>query len=246
MHQHAVTRIRNVASARRRVIWLECVEPKREPKPTRNQSLKPSLNYYVTKDSNDDETYGMYNINDQSNEPTRLELSLNDVPIKMIMDTGASLSIISRATYDRIKEHSPSVTLTPSSARLQTYTGQLIPVVGATQLSVRYGSTVASLSIQVVAGEGPDLMGRDWLTRLNVSSGQVNLLEQDQLKAMLEKHEVVLDGNLGCMKDTKVTLQVDDKVKPKFLNEHVLNINKEFLLRGTLNDTRTFHSHAKK
>ncbi len=112
------------------------------------------------------------------------------------MDTGASLSIISRATFDRINNYSPTVSLAPSSARLQTYTCELLPVVGSTQLSARYENTEASLSVQVVSGEGPDLMGRDWLNRLGVTNGLVNLVEHDKLKEVLDKHDVVFDGSL--------------------------------------------------
>jgi len=59
-------------------------------------------------------------------------------------------------------------------------------------------------------------MGRDWLNRLKVTGGQVNLVEHDQLKEVLDKHKAVMDGSLGCLKGAKVNLIVDDKVKPKF------------------------------
>ena len=181
--------------------------------------VKPKENLFVSDaaEEQQDGTYDLYTIHDQANEPTRLKVFLNDVPVDMIMDTGASLSIISRSTFDRIKDHSPSITLTPSLVRLQTYTGELLPVVGSTQLSVRYESTVCKLSVQVVSGVGPDLMGRDWLKRLEVTSGQVNLVEHDKLKEVLLKHEAVFDGSLGCMEDVEVTIQVDPKIKPKFL-----------------------------
>ncbi len=50
-------------------------------------------------------------------------------------------------------------------------------------------------------------------------------MEHDKLKEVLDKHDVVFDGSLGCMKD--VTLQVDPKVKPKFLKPRTV----PFLLR---------------
>ena len=81
-------------------------------------------------------------------------------------------------------------------------------------MTVQYGEKVASLSAQVVAGEGPDLMGRDWLGRLNVNIGQVNLLEHDKIKEVLDKHEAVFDESIGCLKSVKVTLQVNEAAKP--------------------------------
>ena len=174
----------------------------------------PKKNLFVSEDN--EGVYDLYAIQNQANEPTRLNVYLNEVPIEMVLDTGASLSIINQATFDEIKQHSPTVTLVPSTARLQTYTGELIPIVGSTQLSVRYGTIETCLSVQVVDGTGPNLMGRDWLNRLKVTGGQVNLVEHDQLKEVLDKHKAVMDGSLGCLKGAKVNLIVDDKVKPKF------------------------------
>ena len=82
-------------------------------------------------------------------------------------------------------------------------------------MTVHYGEIVATLSPQVVVGEGPDLMDR--VGRLNVNIGQVNLLEHDKIKDMLDKLKVVFDGSLGWLKDAKVTLQVNEAAKPKFL-----------------------------
>ena len=204
-----------------------CRAKKKAQEESRHQQQPPQRNMFIN-NTDESATYDMFTLGDQTNEATHLKVLLNDCPVEMIMDTGAALSIISHSTFDRIKNQDPSVSLVPSNARLQTYTGELITVIGATQLSVRYESTVASLSVQVVAGEGPDLMGRDWLNRLNVNNGQVNLMEQDKLTEVLHKHEALFDGSLGCMKGVKVTLQVDKKIKPKFLKPR----NIPYMLKG--------------
>jgi hypothetical protein len=66
-------------------------------------------------------------------------------------------------------------------------------------------------------GRGPIFLGRDWLNRLGVTPGQVNLVEHDtKLKEILDRHADVLDGGLGCLKDVQVDFSIDEKVKPKF------------------------------
>ena len=45
----------------------------------------------------------------------------------------------------------------------------------------------------------------------------MNLLEHGKIKEVQDKHEVVFDGSIGCLKDVKVTLQVNEAAKPKFL-----------------------------
>ena len=144
-------------------------------------------NMFVTGELKQDETdrmYEMFTLEDQSNEPTRMQVLPNDVPVDIVLDTGASLWIISQMTFNRLKQHDATLTLHPSATRLLTYTGEPIPVVGATNMTVQYGEIAATLSAQVVVGEGPDLMGRDWLGRLNVNIGQVNLLELFQFNRL--------------------------------------------------------------
>ena len=64
--------------------------------------------------------------------------------------------------------------------------------------------------LQVVDGAGPNLMGRDWLSNLKVTRGLVNLVDHDQLKEVLDKHDTIFDGSLGCLKGVKVDLIVND------------------------------------
>ena len=55
----------------------------------------------------------------------------------------------------------------PSATRVPTYIDEPISVVGATNMTVQLDEIVATLCAQVVVGEGPYLMGRDWLGSLN-------------------------------------------------------------------------------
>ena len=50
----------------------------------------------------------------------------------------------------------------------------------------------------------------------------MNLLEHDKIKEVLDKHEAVFDGNIGCLKDAKVTLHVNEAAKPKFLKSRTV------------------------
>ena len=73
----------------------------------------------------------------------------------------------------------------------------------------------------VVEGDGPNLMGRDWLSLFEVNLGEANLLKNDcLLQTVLDNHRSVFNDELGCMKDMKVNLLIDSTVKPKFLKPH--------------------------
>ena len=67
--------------------------------------------------------------------------------------------------------------------------------------------TLVDACVHVVEGDRPNLMGRDWLSLLEVDLGEVNLSKNDcLLQTVLNKHCSVFNDELGCMKDMKVKL----------------------------------------
>ena len=75
---------------------------------------------------------------------------------------------------------------------------------------------MVDLSIHVVDGAGPDLMGRDWLSQFPVPL-EVHHVEQTTLHSVLDKYCSVFDNELGCMKGIEVELQTKPCAKPRFL-----------------------------
>lgn len=141
--QHASTSKQSATIAKNRDILPEFAVRK-AIKPSESAKQKPGKNLFVQEETPEesqvnehDDVYELFYTPDLAQEP---ELLLDDVPVSMVMDTGASLSIISKSTYDHIHAHNSALSLTPSSACLQTYTGELLPILGASQLSVRYGT----------------------------------------------------------------------------------------------------------
>ena len=90
---------------------------------------QPKKTMFVADDTSG--VYDMFAIQDHKDDATHLKVYLDEVPIEMLLDTGAALSIINMETFRRIQQHSSTASLRPSQARLQTYTGQPIPVLGA-------------------------------------------------------------------------------------------------------------------
>ena len=137
-------------------------------------SAKPyRKNLYVdegyTDPEDDTATYGMFTIQSKAPDPITMDIHINEIPIKMVCDTGAALSIISSSTYQSIAQKTDVPPLKTSDVHLRTYTGEDIKVMGTITVRVRYDNQVSDLSIQVVEGVGPDLVGRDWLEHFKVS-----------------------------------------------------------------------------
>ena len=70
----------------------------------------------------------------------------------MEIDTGASLSLVSEATY---QQQWPHKRLLP---RLHTYTGEPLNVRGSLLVDVQHNNQRVKLSLLVVRGSGPSLL----------------------------------------------------------------------------------------
>ena len=67
--------------------------------------------------------------------PIQVEVQANDKPLKMEVDTGTVVSVIS---HKEVQDLFPTVTLTPTTVVLRTYTGQHVMVLGEISVNVRY------------------------------------------------------------------------------------------------------------
>ena len=58
--------------------------------------------------------------------------------------------------------------LQTTKAALSTYTGERIPLLGAVMVPVEYEGKKRNLNALIVAGNGPNLLGRDWLEQIRL------------------------------------------------------------------------------
>ena len=162
-----------------------------------------------------DNSYDLFTQSSNGQEPILISVTLNQTPIQMELDTGASLSLLNKQTFDIIanKNHT---TLKTTDVHLKTYTGETVEILGSAELEVTYGEQTKQLVVHVAAGNGPILMGRDWLCNLKVSIGELHKVQvSNELSGLLEKHKQVFSNGLGTYKGGKVTLHIDPEAKPK-------------------------------
>ena len=93
----------------------------------------------------------------------------------MEIDTRAALSLISEKTFKTIWSQSQP-TLKASNVKLHMYTKESIDVVGSMRAEVCYEGQNKTLTLYVVTGEGPSLLGRDWLTELQLNWHELSVL----------------------------------------------------------------------
>ena len=83
-------------------------------------------------------------------------------------------------------------------------------------LDVKYKDRKARLDLLMVAGDGPSLMGRDWLGELIPYLTILHSSAYVNFQSLLRKYSELFNEELGLVKGLTVKLQVDVKVQPQF------------------------------
>ncbi|XP_033731244.1 uncharacterized protein K02A2.6-like [Pecten maximus] len=177
----------------------------------------------TTENRNDEQdyVYSMYNINQVGkSDCCEVTLQVNDKAVKLEIDTGAVVTVIWDNTLAEINKKGKSVKLRNTAVKLKTYTGEPIPTRGESDVSVEYGDITGTLTVVVVKGDYPSLLGRNWLSHVKLDWSQIFQVKQDpqenQLDNILRKHESVVKDGLGTIRGTKAKLYVDNSQKPLY------------------------------
>ena len=144
----------------------------------------------------------------------------NQTSINMEVDSGASVSLISKDTYDKLWPSSATAPpIQKSNALLQTYTGEKLarccwfcfrrcPLQGA--------DCSPTLDCGFV-GSGPSLFGRDWLLHLTLDWKSLHRVAlAPTLADLLDCHKGLFCDELGTLKGITAKLHVDPQSRPRF------------------------------
>ena len=159
-----------------------------------------------------------------------VDVLLNGKPIKMDLDTGASISLINHKMW---KETLASIPLKESKVLLRAYTGHQLPVMGQTMVSVEVDGQIKNLPLVVTKGSGPPLLGRNWLSEISLNSGRLrdHFLQQisagacqkshgvsppTPLKLLLKEFSDRFQKGLGEMGKLKARVFLKEGASPKF------------------------------
>ena len=163
--------------------------------------------------SSDQEELSLFAIGERTSRPLYAKVLVNGTKLRMEIDTGVAVSIISEK-----KQHAlfPDVPLQSSNIKLKAYTGEQMPVVGQMPVPVQYGKQTAELVLIVVAGDGPSLLGRSWLQKLRLdwkTIGTVAAEKPSDLNQLLAK---IFRDELGMIQPLTAKLHVRSDAVPKF------------------------------
>ena len=162
--------------------------------------------------------YTMFRVGERKTQvqrPIVVSMRVNGRDVPMEVDTGAAVSIISVATRSKTFPECP---LLNTSAILTTYTGEQMAVAGEMAVEVSQGEQREKLRLIVVEGDGPSLLGREWLEKIRLDWSAICKVVPDNSKlgALLRKYQGVFEEGMGKMNTFTASLQMKPYAKPKF------------------------------
>ena len=166
-------------------------------------------------DDDDDQEYALYRVSSGSSKPILVPVTLDGVHMEMELDTGASVSLVSEETFRQLQEK--GATLSPSQAKLCTYTGQAIEIAGLAEVRVEHNDQSTTLPLFVTQGKGPSLLGRNWLDTLRLNWKKIFMVQNENtLQDVLGRYPDVFQEELGTVKGVTAKIHVDPTATPKF------------------------------
>ena len=145
----------------------------------------------------------------------QVDLKINGVETKMEIDTGASISIMNSKLYKNLCHPKVKPVLRKSNLALRTYTGELIVPEGEVDVTVEYKEQCKKLTLTILPGNGPSLIGRNWLEEIKLDWSSVYQVKSDE-SVLTESFPDLFRDELGKLKDTKVKIYVDSDATPVF------------------------------
>ncbi|XP_055350040.1 uncharacterized protein K02A2.6-like [Paramacrobiotus metropolitanus] len=147
-------------------------------------------------------------------------LTMNGKNVPMELDTGSSVTIMSKLTWRRVG----APKLRKADEVLHSFTGHQIPLMGTVEVQVQHRGVMKTLKA-LVTERGCSIIGRDWISQLELSALSLKQLQQGnvctvteklKLAHVLQKHKAVFRDELGCCKNFKAHLYLKENARPVF------------------------------
>jgi hypothetical protein len=161
---------------------------------------------------NSDDTYDLFSLGKSTDSVIWVDLEIQGKKIKFQLDTGASFTVMTKEIYDELF---PEIPIKHTETKLSTYTGEEVEIFGQIEVNVKYEHQNVSLPLLIVRGNGPALMGRDWLQCIKLQWPKLLHLNSE-LGTLLEKYDEVFSNEAGSLKDVAIKIHVKHNTTPIF------------------------------
>ena len=149
-----------------------------------------------------------------ANKTPLVTVKLNDMPISMTVDTGASLDITDEPTVDRLKHR---VSLQRSTTRIFAYGASTqLPILGNFAATLESNQTFHPTTVHVIKGQYGCLLSYNSAKALCLIQVHINHMEAEDkpvYKQLIAEFPRIFDG-VGVLTDYEVHLHIDSSVTP--------------------------------
>ena len=147
-----------------------------------------------------------------------VEVMEDSLPLKMELDTGAAVSLLPYALY---RERYSHLSLQNTKTCLRTYTGERIYPKGEVLVKVKKGRQETTLPLLVVEGNGPPLLGRDWLAHIPIDWKEIKTLSRgtadEKLASLKAQYPRLWKERLKVATGIKAKLHLKEGATPVFM-----------------------------
>ena len=141
-------------------------------------------------------------------------LEIEGQTLEIEVDTGAAVSVINQEVYRKKFGH---ITMTESDRLLKSYSGHQLETAGEIEVTVTYGDITKKLPLVVVQGNGPALLGRNWMSEITLDWRSIKQVREDTLVDSLKDKYPVFLGTLGKVNGIAAKLIVQETASSKVL-----------------------------
>ena len=175
----------------------------------KNKTEKPQKRrIHHTEVDSDVELFHLHSMGkEKSTQPIWISPKLNGTTVKMELDTGAAVSVMSKSDKDRLL---PGLQLSDTSVMLRTYTGEAVKPVGVATVQVTYDTQDVKLPLYIIDKEGPPLFGRTWLRNIHLNWKEIHSVRNATLDDVIRRHGNIFKPNSTGMKDIKARLVLEE------------------------------------
>ena len=132
----------------------ETNRPSQRHKKTRRTNPQQTNSVVATDTAETNDTdasaYTLFNVSSSPSKPYVVTMQVNGTELPMEVDTGASLTLISKTTFDKPWNAQEAPNLQPTTSKLRTYTGENIEVLGIANVNVSIQEQNQELQLLVV------------------------------------------------------------------------------------------------
>ena len=120
----------------------------------------------------------MFTIKRDHKDPIVVTVTVQEKELNIEIDTGAAVSLIREKTFRQTWQKGNTPPLEPTNMKLS----EEVSVLGTINVNVKYEKENKRLSLIVVKGDGPSLLGRDWLMLLKLNWKAIYLTVRKKLE----------------------------------------------------------------